>query len=163
MSGGLKLRACDEEDLKVVSAFLQDAIVPIGDTAFLPDEHRFVLIANRFRWETADGAPAGKAARRAAVGPTPDEDCPYERTNCAVRFDGVAKVSCRNLDRSDRTAMLSLLAIERADGAVLLHFSGGACIRLETPALDCRLEDVGRPWPTSARPRHVEAEGRAAE
>src|SRR5207244_12488326 len=48
MAGPLKLRAEDEEDLAVVSAILQDALVPIGEMAYLPEEQRFVLVANRF-------------------------------------------------------------------------------------------------------------------
>ncbi len=145
---GLKLRAKDGEDLKVVSAMLQDAIVPICDLAFLPGERRFVLIANRFRWE-AEGDRA--------AGPTPDVpdgEPPYERTNCAVRFDGVDRVAYRDLDLTDRRQMLNLLALEVAGDGVLLHFSGGSCIRLVSPSLDCVLEDLGEPWPTGTRPRH---------
>jgi hypothetical protein len=46
----IRLRAEDDEDLKIVSACLQDAILPIGDMGFLPDEKRFVMVVNRFRW-----------------------------------------------------------------------------------------------------------------
>ena len=51
MSGPLKLRAMDDEDLGVVSAFLQDAIVPLAEMEFVPGEKRFALVASRFRWE----------------------------------------------------------------------------------------------------------------
>ncbi|WP_119679090.1 DUF2948 family protein [Indioceanicola profundi] len=145
MSGGLKLRARDAEDLKVVSAMLQDSIIPICDLAWLAGERSFVMIANRFKWE-------GKRAE--ADGPTPDVDLPYERTNCAVRFDRVDRVSVRGLDLKDRAQMLNLLAVEAAENAVLLYFAGGASIRLTVGSLDCRLEDVGEPWPTELRPCH---------
>lgn len=153
---GLKLRAKDAEDLKVVSTMLQDAIVPICDLAYLPAEKRFVLIANRFRWE-ADG--------ERSAGPTPDTaegDLPYERTNCAVRFQGVDRVGYRNLDLTDRRQMLSLLALEQVGEGVLLHFSGGSCIRLVTASLDCVAEDLGEPWPTASKPQH-DAEGGVAQ
>ena len=48
---GLRLRAEDSDDLAVISACLQDSLVPVRDLAYLPDEGRFMLVANRFRWE----------------------------------------------------------------------------------------------------------------
>lgn len=156
---GLKLRAVDGDDLKVVSAMLQDAIVPICDLAYLPGERRFILIANRFRWEAKEtGAEA--AEKPAPAGPTPDEPSfesvlRFERVNCAVRFEGVEKVAYRGLDLSDRKQMLNLLAVEAVEGATLLHFSGGGGIRLVQAALDCAIEDLGEPWPTGNRPTHA--------
>jgi hypothetical protein len=57
----LKLSAADAEDLQVIAAICQDALVPVGEMAFLQDEKRFVLALNRFRW---DQAPEGEAAQR---------------------------------------------------------------------------------------------------
>ena len=51
--GRLKLRARDPEDLRVLSACLQDALVPLADIAYLKPEQRFVLVVNRFMWESA--------------------------------------------------------------------------------------------------------------
>ena len=53
MAKKLKLKAEDEEDLRVVSACLQDALIAVGDISYLKDDQRFVLIANRFCWEAA--------------------------------------------------------------------------------------------------------------
>ena len=44
----LKLVALDQEDLAVISAHLQDAIVKVGDLTYLPRERRFALVARRF-------------------------------------------------------------------------------------------------------------------
>jgi len=49
----LRLRANDPKDLEVVSACLQDALVARRDMSFLDAERRFVMLVNRFRWETA--------------------------------------------------------------------------------------------------------------
>jgi hypothetical protein len=46
----LKLRAEDADDLAVLSACLQDALVPVRDLAYVADQKIFVFVANRFRW-----------------------------------------------------------------------------------------------------------------
>ncbi len=145
MNAAVRLRAVDADDLRVVSALLQDAIIPITDLAFLPDDGMFVLLASRYQWEGP--APDG--------GPTPDEggEGPT-RIRCAVRFTGVEKVKRRGVDLTRRGQFLSLLALEPLEGALLLRLSGGADIRLEGSAIECRIEDQGEPWPASRRPDH---------
>ncbi|WP_029007374.1 DUF2948 family protein [Azospirillum halopraeferens] len=149
MSKPIRLRAEDEDDLRVVSACLQDAIVPIGEMGYVPGDKRFVLVVNRFRWETAD-------APRADDGPTAEDDdlFPYERVHCGVRFDGVERVRTRGIDLRDRRQILELLSLGTEDGDVLLHFAGGGCIRLCGPSWTCLVEDLGEPWPTASRPCH---------
>ena len=51
MAQRLKLRAVDSEDMSIISACLQDALIAGNDLSFLPGEHRFVLVAQRFKWE----------------------------------------------------------------------------------------------------------------
>lgn len=150
MAGPLKLRAEDAEDLGVVSACLQDAIVPIGEMCFLPDERRFVLVVNRFRWEAC--GPPGLTPLDSA---DTVEDCTvFERTHCAIRIEGVEAARCRGLDLRDRGQILELLAIAAEASGVVLHFAGGACIRLEASIWRCVVEDIGEPWPTTHKPRH---------
>ena len=60
---GLKLRAADAEDLAVISAILQDSLVTVAEMAYLADESRFVLVANRFKWEPQEGAVPAKGER----------------------------------------------------------------------------------------------------
>lgn len=145
MAEGMRLCARDAEDLAVVSALLQDAIIPIGDLAFLPQDGLFVLMASRFLWEGV----------RDDGGPSPDEGGERSyRILCAVRFHNVRAVRRRRLDLARRDQFLSLLSVEAAGGAVLLHLSGGADIRLEGAAIECRLEDRGQPWPVAQRPDH---------
>ena len=50
----LKLRAADDDDLKIISTFLQDAVIAVNEMIFIKDEARFAFVANRFRWEDAD-------------------------------------------------------------------------------------------------------------
>ena len=140
----LKLRAADADDLAVISACLQDALVAVCDLAFVPQDQTFLMVANRFRWERALRATRGEAG--------------YERTLCGVSFGAVATVSYIGFRRSEDERILSLLAIRPAhDGegdAIQLDFSGGAAIRLEVSGIICLAQDLGEPWPTPWQPRH---------
>jgi hypothetical protein len=139
----LKLRAEDEEDLAVVSAFLQDALLPVAEMVYLQEEQRFVLVANRFMWERP---PVDKKGRS-------------ERTLTGIAFDGVTAVQVRGFERSQGDRILQVLAIRSAPGAIIFEFSGADAMRLEVGRILCHLEDIGEPWPTPWRPRHPLDEG----
>lgn len=172
MPDRLKLRARDKEDFGVIAALLQDALVPISEMTYLPEEKRFILVLNRFRWETAEsavlGAPPGEAPEREPdEGPaTRREDVPFEedetepkpyfeRVHCGLCFDRVAAVRTSGIDMRARDRILELLTIQAEDRAVLLVFAGDATIRLAVEALRCHLEDLGEAWPTRWRPQHA--------
>jgi hypothetical protein len=136
----LKLRAEDAEDLAVISACLQDALVAVRDLAYVPEDRAFLFVANRFRWENGLSPAPGEAG--------------FERTLCGITFSEVAAVSYNGFRRSEDGRILSLLAIRPEDGAVHLEFSGGATIRLEVARILCLAKDLGEPWPTQWQPRH---------
>ena len=144
----LRLRAEDAEDLAVISACLQDALVSVRDLAYDRDARIFVLVANRFRWE---GGARGEEAVR-----------PFERTLCGVSFDEIDGVVYRGFHRSEEDRILSLLAIRpmlgqgisATGGAIDLEYAGGATVRLTAAAIRCRVRDFGEPWPTVWQPDH---------
>ena len=138
----LKLRAEDADDLAVLSACLQDALVAVRDLGFFAEDERFILVANRFRWETG-------------LRPLPGEE-PHQRILCVVTFSAVTGVAYRGFRRADEDRILCLLAIRSGDEAILLEFAGAAAIRLEASRIQCRAKDLGEPWPTRWRPRHDE-------
>jgi hypothetical protein len=143
---GLKLRAADAEDMAVLSAILQDALVSVGEMVYLPDESQFVLIANRFRWEPDQGG-------------TRDN---FERILTGLCIDQVKSVRRRGVNPREADRILALLAI-RPDSdenptALMLEFAGGSSIRLEVDRIMCHLDDLGEPWPTRWRPKHPVAE-----
>lgn len=138
-SDALKLAARDAEDLAVISAVLQDALIPVSEMAYLPEERRFVLVANRFRWERA---PATARSRR------------RERRLAGLSIGGVSAVRHRGFRLQERDRILLLLAIRQVDGALQLDFAGGASIRLESEDILCHLDDLSEPWPTRWQPRH---------
>ncbi|CAO4165083.1 DUF2948 domain-containing protein [Methylorubrum populi] len=137
----LKLAALDAEDLAVISAHLQDAILRPEDLAWLPGEHRFVLAARRFDWSVAPGEPP----RRRLTG---------------VHFERVLSVKARGISPGAASGeSLSLLAVtfEETDapsGIATLVFSGGAAIRLELECIEVRLKDLGPVWEADGRPDH---------
>ena len=151
---GLRLRAEDGDDLAVISACVQDALVAVRDLAYDPDEQSFMLVANRFRWEGCGGGKDGN---------------PFERTLCGITFDTVEAVAYRGFHRSEEDRILSLLAIRPVLGeppagaaatagsgaTVDLEFAGGAKIRLSASAISCRARDFGEPWPTVWQPGHT--------
>jgi hypothetical protein len=140
----LRLRAEDAEDLAVISACLQDALVAVHDLAFVPEDHTFLLVANRFRWERA-------------LRPAHDEPS-HQRTLCGITFGAVARASYTGFRRGEEDRILCLLAIRaQHDGegnAIRLTFSGGAEIRLEVARILCVAKDLGEPWPTQWQPEH---------
>lgn len=138
----LKLRAVDKDDLAVMSAFLQDAVIPVMDASYLPAENRFVFVANRFRWEDADRDRSGHGK------PV------YERVHCGVCFEQVMGVRQLGLDQRRRGQIVSLLSLNVEDGKISLVLSAGATIQLEVDGIMCHLQDLDHPWPTHWRPTH---------
>lgn len=140
----LKLVALDGDDMQVVSAHLQDAVVHTADIRWRPSEKRVVVGLNRFDWESVNG---GKPE--------------YRRCQSALRFERVLSCKCRNVD-CDRAKdeALNLLAVEFSEteapgGVVMLTFSGGVALRLEVECLEVELADLGPAWGAEVCPDHA--------
>jgi hypothetical protein len=141
----LRLAALDAEDLAVVSAHVQDAVLKVGDMTYLPHEQRFVVAMNRFIWENAE------RKRR-----------DYERRRAALTFDRVKAVKLSRVDRNRPDTVLELLAVNFAPaapanepgGAIMLVFAGGGAVQLDVEVIEVRLADLGAAWATAAKPAH---------
>jgi len=159
MPQNLRLKAGDEEDISVISACMQDALISCNDLSFLAGENRFVLVAQRFRWENCP-----EFMRPELIGMMPCEK--YERVSSVLVFDDVTGVRLLDLKTPPAADFLELLAIavepgeEGGDGpSIILFFGGGGAIRLEVRQILCHLEDLGESWPTTRRPSHPTGEG----
>ncbi|HXZ68283.1 MAG TPA: DUF2948 family protein [Alphaproteobacteria bacterium] len=144
----LKLVAEDTEDLKVISTHLQDALVRVGDIAYLPRHHRLAISLNRFCWEAQPSKVGGKVA--------------YARVTSGLHFDGVLGVKARGMDQKNLEGLLYLLSIEpKVDvsgaGVIDLVFAGGATLQAQVECIDATLTDRGEPWLTEQKPGHEEA------
>ena len=139
----LRLMAGDEDDLKVLSAVLQDAVAKLGDFAFLPGERRFAFVANRFVWECAGKSRAG----------------PFARVRAGAHFDDVKSVKFQNLKTGAKDAVVEFLAArfepgEDGAGVIVLDFAGGGAVRLEVESVNAFLSDISEPWGARAKPKH---------
>jgi len=139
----LKLAALDEDDLKIISAHVQDALMKIGDIDYSPARKWLLVPMNRF---VRDGKRS--LFRRK-----------YERRRSVLHFEHVLSVRSTGIDREDIKEVLSLLAIrflpgEAPAGTIELVFAGDATIRLGVEFIEARLADLGPAWETSARPFH---------
>lgn len=146
----LKLLALDHDDLEVISLHLQDAVVRVGDIAYLPSQNRFAAVVNRFDWVTAVKSKAQTCQRRRA----------------ALRFDRVFNAKLKGFRPDEPEEVLSLLAIrfepeDPPSGIIDLTFSGGRSIRLEAECIEAELKDLGPVWKTKNQPRHPNAEPEA--
>lgn len=144
----MSLTAFDPEDLTIISAHLQDAILRVGDITFIPRKRTLVVIANRFCWEGAREAGTGASG--------------FERCRCGLQIHGVLSLKRSGIRQDAPDAILSLLAVlfhpgsEPPGGTIELTFSGGGSLRAEVECIEVALKDLGPSWRTRRRPRHAE-------
>jgi hypothetical protein len=144
----IRFAVLDDEDLSVMSAHLQDAVLRPANVTYLASTKRFVLVVARLDWRCV---ASGKPARREA----------------GFHFEHVRRVRQLGFGRRDPADQLQLLAVsfEPTDapaGTVLLTFAGGAMIRLEVECLEAEMHDLGPCWPVDHCPRHHLDEAAAA-
>lgn len=141
----LKLAALDEDDLKVVSAHVQDAVLKAGDITWDKRKRRVLLEVNRFAWETKKRFVVFKQR--------------YERRRSVLHFDGVTAVRSVGI-RADRPdEVLALLSVgftpgEAPSGTIELTFAGNHTMRLDVEFIEARLTDLGAAWEAGSRPAH---------
>lgn len=140
----LKLAALDAEDLKVLSAHVQDAVVKVGDIRWSPTTGHFILPMNRFAWErTSSRVRRESDQRRRAV----------------LQFDRVRSVKANGVVPQDKQAVISILALlfdplDTPGGSVTVICSGQASFRLDVEVIEARLTDLGAVWSAGMRPKH---------
>ena len=138
----LKLIGKNKEDLKVLSAYLQDSIVNVKDMVFLKKNRTFIMIVNRFMWEDIEKGVFRKNKRVLSI----------------LKFENVINVSSRNLNQKNIDRFLDFLAIETKflsdkNYEIKLNFAGGILIKLNSEVIECFLEDISDPWETKNKPK----------
>ena len=139
----LKLIANSNDDLRVISAHLQDAIVLPSDIAHLKKNRIFLIQLNRFMWEDVEKGVFRK----------------NKRIRTILKFDNVIEVISKNISKTDKDKFLDFLAIESRqmpdkNYEMELIFSGNSIIKIIAEVIEVTLDDQGEPWDTINKPQH---------
>ena len=139
----LKLIARTTEDLRVISAHLQDSIVKTSDIANLKKNKIFLMQLNRFMWEDVEKGVFRK----------------NKRIRTVLKFENVLKVASKNVDQKKNDRFLDFLAIETTkmpdkNYEMKLIFSGDIVLKLIAEAIEVTLDDQGAPWESKNKPEH---------
>tara|TARA_B100000524_G_C23506581_1_gene319005 strand:+ start:55 stop:501 length:447 start_codon:yes stop_codon:yes gene_type:complete len=139
----LKLIAKTEDDLRVISAHLQDSIVKTSDIANLKKNKIFLMQLNRFMWEDVEKGVFRK----------------NKRIRTVVKFENILKATSKNVDQKKNHRFLDFLAIESfkmpdKNYEMNLIFSGDIIIKLVAEAIEVTLDDQGMPWNSKNKPKH---------
>ena len=139
----LKLNATSDEDLRVISAHLQDSIVQVKNIVHLKKNKILLIQFNRFMWEDVERGVFRKNKRILSI----------------LKLDNVAGVYSKNLNQKNQERFLDFLAIETkllSDKSyeIKLNFAGGILIRINVDVVECFLEDLGESWETKNKPKH---------
>ena len=139
----LKLIAQTEEDLRVMSAHLQDSIASTKEMANLKKNRIFLMQLNRFMWEDVEKGVFRK----------------NKRIRTILKFDNVLEVNSKNIRQGSKDKFLDFLAIEsykmsNNNYEMKLIFSGDSIIRVIAEVIEVTLDDQGEPWDTKNKPKH---------
>ena len=139
----LKLIARTEEDIRVVSAHLQDSIVNVVDIANLKKNKIFLMQLNRFMWEDVEKGVFRK----------------NKRIRTILKFENVMSVLSRNINQHKKDKFLDFLAIETnitpdKNYEMKIIFAGDAVIKVISEVIEVTLDDQGEAWDTKNKPKH---------
>ncbi len=139
----LKLVARTEEDLRVVSAYLQDSIASVSDIANLKKNKILLMQLNRFMWEDVEKGVFRK----------------NKRIRTILKFDNILKVNSKNINQSKKDKFLDFLAIESSqmpdnNYEMRIIFAGDSVIKIISEVIEVTLDDQGDAWDTKNKPKH---------
>ena len=142
-SKNLKLIARTEEDLKVVSAHLQDSIANLSDIANLHNNRIFLMQLNRFMWEDVEKGVFRK----------------NKRIRTILKFENVIKAHAKNINQSKEKKFLDFLTIETNqmidnNYEMKIVFAGDSIIKIIAEVIEVTLDDQGDAWITKNIPKH---------
>ena len=121
----LKLIARTDEDLKVISAHLQDSITTTVNIASLKKNKIFLMQLNRFMWEDVEKGVFRK----------------NKRIRTILKFENVIEVTSKNINLKNNDKFLDFLAIENKqlpdkNSEMKLIFSGDSIIRIMAEVIE---------------------------
>ena len=131
----IALKASDKQDIDIVSAVLQDAILPPLDITYDKGQQVFTLVCSRFIREISGAKP--------------------HRVTMAFYATCITGVQKKNITRADDMVPLVILSVTLCDGYVVIQCSDDKAIRLEVGVdFSVLIKDLDNPYPTTVEPCH---------
>ena len=121
----LKLIAKTEEDLRVVSAHLQDAIANVSDVANLKKNKIFLMQLNRFMWEDVEKGVFRKNKRIRTI---------------LYKFLDFLTIEIKQM--IDKNYEMKIV------------FAGDSILKIIAEVIEVTLDDQGDAWDTKNIPKH---------
>ena len=139
----LKLTGKNIEDLKIISAYCQDAVVKVRDLVYLKKNRIFLCKIHRFMWEDLEKGIFRK----------------YKRIQSILRFDCIDDVISKNINQSKKDRNLELLTIKpvvnnKNNYEISLIFSGNSIMLLNSEIIEVTLDDQNIYWGVKNFPKH---------
>ncbi len=137
----LRLKAEDVDDLAVLSAAVQDAVVRVCDIAWSRRRRRVTVHLQRYVYER-DCTDCG------------------DRVLSVLAVEGVLTMQSRRVRQDAPEAWAQVLALrftpdaDPPGGALHLELAGGGVVRIDVECIDALLLDVSEPWKARTRPSH---------
>ena len=124
----LKLIAKTDEDLRVISAHLQDSIAATNNIAHLKKNKIFLMQLNRFMWEDVEKGVFRK----------------NKRIRTILKFENILEVNSKNIEQGNNDKFLDFLAMESYklrdnNYEIKLIFSGDSVIRIIVEVIEVTL------------------------
>ena len=139
----LKLFCKNQEDLEIISAYIQDSLVAVKDIVFLKKNRIFVMMINRFMWEEIEKGVS----------------IYNKRIRCAVKFEEVLKVKSKEINQKSKNKILECLAIKcneisNNNYKIKIFFAGDSIITLISETIEVVMHDLGKAWNVKHVPKH---------
>ena len=139
----LKLIGKNQDDLNVISAYLQDSILIVKDIVFLKQNRSCVMLVNRFMWEDVEKGVFRK----------------NKRIRCALKFEEVFTVKSQNINQKRKNKPLEFLAIKSVLTPndyyeIRIFFAGDGIITINSEVIEVVMHDLDKPWDVKHIPKH---------
>ena len=139
----LRLLATSDEDLRIIAAHLQDAILTVKDAANLKKNRIFLIQLNRFMWEDVEKGVFRK----------------NKIIRTMLKYDNVITVLSKNINTKKDNNFLDFLTVESnllpdKSYEIKLIFSGNSVIKIKAEVIDVTLDDQGASWESKTQPKH---------
>ena len=139
----LKLIGKNQDDLNVISAYLQDSIVIVEDIVFLKQNRSCIMLVNRFMWEDVEKGVLRK----------------NKRIRCALKFEEVFDVKSQNINQKKKNIPMEFLAIKSVFTPndyyeIRIFFAGDGIITINSEVIEVVMHDLDKPWNVKHIPKH---------